>query len=101
MGFYLDSSYIQLYNPYTAGQDFRVTYEVDNGGPDDPGHYDYVQLWDSSGTKWIDRNEQAPASTAGGRYGVVVDVPALQAGYYDISITLPDGTSAGSTIIVQ
>jgi hypothetical protein len=101
MGFTIDSSYFHLNNPYPAGQAFRINYEVDNTGPDDAGHDDYVQMWGSDGTKYIDQNEHAPESTAGGRYGVFVDIPALEPGYYDISVTLPDGTAAGSTIIVQ
>ena len=70
-------------------------------GPDDPGHYDHVQIWDSGGTVWMDDYRSAPASVANGLYGVLVDVPALQPGYYDVAITLDDGTAAGSTIIVQ
>jgi hypothetical protein len=101
MGFTFDESHFNLGNPHSAGQPIRVNYEVDNTGPDDSGHSDYVQVWGSDGTKHLDRYESAPASITGGRYGVFVDVPALQAGYYDISVTLPDGTAAGSTIIVQ
>ena len=101
MGFYIDTSYFQLNNPYPAGQEFRILYEVDNTGPDDPGHDDYVQVWGSDGSKPVDKNESAPESVAGGRYGVFVDIPALEPGYYDISVTLPDGTAAGSTIIVE
>jgi hypothetical protein len=101
MGFQFSQSDIQLNNPYPVGQDFRFVYEVDNLGPDDSGHDDHVQIWGSDGSTPVDRQEQAPPSSAGGRYGVFVDVSALAAGYYDVMITLPDGTTAGSTIIVQ
>lgn len=101
MGFFFDSSYIRLSNPYPASQPFKFAYEVDNTGPDDAGHDDRVQMWSSSGTVVLDRTQSAPPSVSGGRYGVLVDVPALEPGYYDVSVTLFDGTAAGSTAIVQ
>jgi hypothetical protein len=101
MGFYFPQSYIHLANPYPQGSGFRLNYEVDNTGPDDPGHSDHVELWASDGTKVIDRYEQVAATTSGQRYGVFVDVGSLNAGYYDLAITLPDGTASGSTVIVQ
>lgn len=101
MGYQFSQTDIQVHNPYPANEAFRLVYEVEVTDTDDPGHYDYVQMWGSDGTKWLDQNESAPETPAGGRYGVFIDIPALPAGYYDISITLPDGTAAGATIIVE
>ena len=101
MGFSFSQDDIKIGNPEPANQSFSFNYEVTNNGPDDPGHYDHVQIWASDGTVIMDDHRSAPASIAGGLYGVIVDVPALQPGYYDVAITLSDGTAAGSTIIVQ
>jgi len=101
VGFYIDSTYFQLNNPYSSGTAIAVTYRVDITGSDDPGHDDYVQVWGSDGTKWVDEYISAPATTAGNWYGTIVNVPPLEPGYSDISVTLPDGTAAGATIIVQ
>jgi len=101
MGFYIDSTYFQLNNPYSSGTAIALTYRVDITGSDDPGHDDYVQVWGSDGTKWVDEYISAPATTAGNWYGTIVNVPPLEPGYFDISVTLPDGTAAGATIIVQ
>ena len=100
MSFTFSQSDIYIDNPVAANQDFKINYQVTNDGPDDPGHYDHVQIWGSNGTI-LDEYENAPATIAGGLYGVIVDVPALEPGYYDVAITLDDGTAAGSTIIVQ
>ena len=101
MGFSFSESDIKLNNPEPANQAFKFNYEVTNNGPDDSGHYDHVQIWGSDGTVILDEYVSAPASVAGGLYGAFVDVPALEPGYYDVAITLADGTAAGSTIIVQ
>jgi len=101
MGFSFSQSDIHISNPISANQSFTFNYEVTNTGPDDPGHYDHVQIWGSDGTVHVDDWRSAPASVDGGLYGVLVDVPALQPGYYDVAINLDDGTAAGSTIIVQ
>jgi hypothetical protein len=101
MGFSFSQTDIHIVNPVSTGQAFTFNYEVTNTGPDDPGHYDHVQIWGSDGTVVLDDYRSAPASAAGGLYGVLVDVPALEPGYYDVAITLADGTAAGATIIVQ
>jgi hypothetical protein len=101
MGFSFGQDDIKISNPEPANQPFSFNYEVSNTGPDDPGHYDHVQIWGSDGTVIMDEYRSAPASTTNGIYGVIVDVPGLEPGYYDVAITLADGTAAGSTIIVQ
>lgn len=101
MGFQFDSSGIQISNPVAAGTPFRFSYQVTNTGPDDGGHQDHVEIWGNDGSKPVDSMENAPPSVAGGLYGVFVSVPALNAGYYDVKITLADGTAAGTTAIVQ
>jgi len=101
MSFSFDQSNISIPNPVSANTDFKIHYEATNNGPDDPGHYDHVQIWGSDGTMILDEYETAPATITGGLYGVIISVPALEPGYYDVAITLEDGTAAGSTIIVQ
>jgi hypothetical protein len=101
MAFQIDSSNISFPRPAPAGSAFRLNYEVTNLGPDDSGHQDHVQVWGSDGSQPVNNMENAPPSVAGGLYGVFVDIPPLNAGYYDVSVTLPDGTGAGSTIIVE
>jgi hypothetical protein len=100
MSFTIDFSHIEQNNPFPAGTD-RLVYNVTNNGPDDPGHQDHVQMWGSDGTVYLDQYVDAPESTAGGSYGVFLDVSALEPGYYDLSVTLPDGTALGTTVIVQ
>ena len=100
MSFTIDFGHITQNNPFPAGTD-RLVYNVDNGGPDDPGHQDYVQMWGSDGTVFLDQWVDAPPSVTGGNYGVFLDVNALDPGYYDLSVTLPDGTAGGTTVIVQ
>jgi hypothetical protein len=100
MSFTLDFSQIEQSNPFAASTD-RFVYEAVNTGPDDPGHQDYVQMWGSDGSVLVDGYFDTPPCPAGGSYGVFVDVAPLAAGYYDISVTLPDGTAAGTTLIVQ
>jgi hypothetical protein len=101
MSFSFDQSNISISNPIPANQEFKFHYEATNNGPDDPGHYDHVQIWGSDGSMILDEYETAPSTDAGGLYGVIVSVPALPPGYYDVAITLEDGTAAGTTIIVQ
>jgi hypothetical protein len=101
MGFSFGQDDIKISNPEPANQPFSFNYEATNNGPDDPGHYDHVQIWGSDGTVIVDEYISAPATSAGGLYGAIVHVPALEPGYYDVAITLEDGTAAGTTIIVQ
>ena len=100
MSFTIDFSHIEQNNPFPAGTD-RLVYNVTNNGPDDPGHQDHVQMWGSDGTVYIDKNFDTPACDAGSLYGIFLDVAALAAGYYDLSVTLPDGAALGTTVIVQ
>ncbi len=100
MSFTLDFSQIEQSNPFPVSTD-RVVYEAVNNGPDDPGHQDHVQMWGSDGSVQVDGYLDTPPCQAGGLYGVFVDVSPLPAGYYDLSVTLPDGTAAGTTVIVQ
>jgi hypothetical protein len=100
MGFQIDP--IQTNNPYPAGTaGGRASYQVHNTGPDDPGHQDHIQMWGSDGSQPVNIMETAPPSQAGGLYGVFIDIPPLNAGFYDLSVTLPDGTGIGTTVIVQ
>jgi len=99
MGWQMDP--IQTNNPYTSGAGGRFSYRVTNTGPDDAGHEDHIQMWGSDGSKPIDRMEAVVGTQAGGLYGVLIDLPALNPGYYDVSVTLPDGTATGTTVIVQ
>ncbi len=93
---------IQPNNPYPANAGGRVHYRVSNTGPDEPaGHQDHIQMWASDGSKPIDKMESVPGTQTGGAYGVFIDLPTLGAGYYDLSVTLPDGTATGTTVIVQ
>ncbi len=99
MSFQIDP--IQPNNPYPANAGGRVSYRVSNLGPDEPsGHQDHIQMWGTSG-KPVDEMRTVPATVAGGAYGVLIDLPSLNAGYYDLSVTLPDGTATGTTVIVQ
>jgi hypothetical protein len=102
MSFSFDTSRITLNNPYSAGQPFRFSYQVDNVNGDDSGHTDHVTIWDHNSATVLDQDVQAPQSVAGGLYGVYIDVPALAAGMYDVAITIAGGVaSAGTTITVQ
>jgi hypothetical protein len=101
MGFDFSQQDIAVSNPVSAGSSFRFSYQATNNGPDDAGHDDHVQMWGSDGTVVLDEQHTAPASQTGGLYGVFVDVHALHPGYYDVAITLGDGTAAGTTVIVQ
>ncbi len=101
MGFNFSQSDISISNPISANQSFKISYEATNNGPDDPGHQDHVQIWGSDGSVILDEYHTAPDTLTGALYGVIIDVPALEPGYYDVAITLADGTAAGSTIIVQ
>jgi hypothetical protein len=102
VSFSFDASTIYLGNPQTAGQAFRIQYSATNAGADDPGHVDHVDVWDIHNTKLVDQDVQAPATQGGGEYGCFVDIPALGAGEYDVSITIASGTaSAGGTIVVH
>jgi hypothetical protein len=101
MAFSISQTDIHVPHPAPANSGFRISYEVTNLGPDDYGHHDHVQVWGSGNSSIIDNYFDAPQSVTNGVYGVLVDVPPLHPGYYDIAITLPDGTSAGTTVIVQ
>lgn len=101
MGFEILQSDIHLNNPHAAGSPFKIDYLVSNLGPDDPGHVDHIQVWGSDGTQHVNERRDIQPTQTGGRYGVIVDIPALPAGIYDISITLPDGSAAGSSIVVE
>jgi hypothetical protein len=101
MGWQFSTDDFSFPSPASAGSAFRVAYQVTNTGSDEPAHSDRVQMWGSDGTQHIDQYEHAPDCVAGGLYGVFVDIPPMQPGFYDISVTLPDGTGAGASIIVQ
>jgi hypothetical protein len=91
----------RIANPVASNTAFTFIYDVLNNGPDDTaGHLDHVQVWGSDGSKPFDSRISALPSAAGQSYETEVPMPALAAGYYDVSVTTPDG-SAGSTIIVQ
>jgi hypothetical protein len=101
MGFQLTQGDIDIQNPYTAGMHALIRYRPTNTGPDDAGHVDIVRMWSSDGRNDWTFNVQAPASAAGARYDAAFSTPELDAGYYDVAITLPDGTAVGTTVIVQ
>jgi len=101
MGYEILQSDINLHNPRPAGTPFKIDYRVTNTGPDDSGHVDHIQVWGSDGTQHVNERRNIQPTQAGQRYGVIVDIPALSPGIYDISITLPDGNAAGSSITVQ
>jgi hypothetical protein len=91
---------INVDNPRPAGQDFVVVYEVLNDGPDEPAHDDHIRVWGSDGSQPVDVNSTVDSIDAGFTYMAPIEVPALAAGYYDVSVTFPDGSGAGDTIIV-
>jgi hypothetical protein len=97
MGF---SVTFRLNNPHTAGAAFTFDYDAHNDGPDDPsGHIDHVEVWGTS-SKPVDENFSALDTKTGETYSTTVDVPALSAGRYDVSVTIPGSPGAGSTIEV-
>jgi hypothetical protein len=91
---------IDVQNPRPAGEPFVVPYEVINDGGDEPAHDDHLRVWGSDGSLHVDELSPAPAVDAGMMYMAPIEVPALAPGYYDVSVTFPDGSGAGDTIIV-
>jgi hypothetical protein len=98
MAFKLQKIYVE--NPRPAGEDFVVVYEVQNDGGDEPAHDDHLKVWGSDGSQPVDTVKPVGAVEAGFIYMERIEVPALAPGYYDVSVTFPDGSGAGDTIIV-
>jgi hypothetical protein len=91
---------INVQNPRPAGQAFVVSYEVLNEGPDEPPHEDHLRVWGSDGSRPVDTRSRMDEVDAGTAYVSRIEVPALAAGKYDVSVTFPDGSGAGDTIVV-
>ncbi len=91
---------IDVQNPRPAGEPFVVGYEVQNDGGDEPAHDDHIKIWGSDGSQPVDTVSTIGPIDAGFIYLAPIEVPALTPGYYDVSVTFPDGTGAGDTIIV-
>jgi hypothetical protein len=91
---------INVDNPRPANEAFTVVYEVKNDGPTEPAHEDHLRVWGSDGSQPVDLHHSIGEVDAGFVYMSRIEVPALPAGYYDVSVTFPDGSGAGDTIIV-
>jgi hypothetical protein len=101
VSYQFSESDIRIHNPYPAGQGLRIEYEALNTGPDDPGHVDHVDAWDHTSAKILDYDAQTPPVTSGNTYGGFVDVPPVQPGHYDLSITVAGTAHGSTTFIVQ
>lgn len=102
MGYQFSSDDIMVDNPRAAGEAFTVRYVPTWQGPDqDSTHQDHVQVWGSDGTVFVDEWIEAAGATDGAFYEGAFEVPALEPGYYDVAINLPDDGAAGATIIVE
>ena len=88
--------------PIRAGEEFKILYAAtNNGSADEPSHTDHVEMWRHDGHKSLDVFEKTDPARAGDAYSVLVDVPAQEAGFYDIMVTLPDGTGRGRSLRVE
>ncbi len=92
---------LSIRNPVPANQPFTFSYTGVNDGPDDPGHEDRVQVWDSGGGQPVNEVVMVTSTLTGESYVIPIDVPALAPGHYDVSVTSPVSIGTGSTIIVQ
>jgi hypothetical protein len=88
--------------PIRAGEEFKIIYAAtNNGSADEPAHTDHVEMWRSDGQKPLDVHMTTDPARAGDAYSVIVDVPAQEAGFYDIMVTLPDGTGRGRSLRLE
>jgi hypothetical protein len=88
--------------PIRAGEEFKIVYAAtNNGSVDEPAHSDHVEMWRSDGQKPLDVWVNAEQARAGEAYAVIVDVPAQEAGFYDITVTPPHGTGRGRSLHVE
>jgi hypothetical protein len=67
-----------------------------NEGPDEPPHEDHLRVWGSDGSRPVDTRSRMDEVDAGTAYVSRIEVPALAAGKYDVSVTFPDGAGAGT-----
>jgi hypothetical protein len=102
MGFDIADIDVTPAEPIRAGEAFVIIYAAtNNGSVDDPGHSDHVQMWRSDGHKPLDVHVSTEPTRVGEVYSMLVDVPAQDAGFYDIMVTPADGTGRGRSLHVQ
>ena len=58
-------------------------------------------MWRSDGHKPLDVHRSTEPARSGEAYAVLIEGPGQDAGFYDIKVTLPDGTGLGRSLHIQ
>jgi hypothetical protein len=102
MGWDISSIDITPSEPIKAGEPFVILYAATNNGyTEEPPHTDHIEMWRSDGAKPVDEWKTSDTTRAGDAYAISVDVPAQHDGFYDIKVTLHDGTGLGRSLHIQ
>ena len=102
MGWDISSIDITPSEPIKAGEPFVILYAATNNGyTEEPPHTDHIEMWRSDGAKPVDEHKTSETTGAGSAYAISVDVPGQDAGFYDIKVTLHDGTGLGRSLHIQ
>ena len=102
MGWDIDSIDVSPSEPIKAGEPFVILYAAtNNGSTEEPPHTDHIEMWRSDGAKPVDEWKTSQTSPPGDGYSILVDVPGQEAGYYDIKVTLHDGTGLGRSLHIE
>ena len=102
MGWDIGSIDITPSEPIKAGEKFDILYAATNNGYDDePAHTDHIEMWRSDGAKPVDEWRTSEPTRSLDAYAILVEVPGQEAGYYDIKVTLHDGTALGRSLHIE
>jgi hypothetical protein len=102
MGWDISSIDVSPSEPTRAGEPFVILYAATNNGYDEEApHSDHVEMWRSDGAKPVDEWKTSETTRSNDAYAISVDVPGQQTGYYDIMVTLHDGTALGRSLRVE
>jgi hypothetical protein len=85
----------------SVGDTVQIIWTVNNTGTGiEPAHYDHIQVWRSDGVQPLDTWSDCEELTAGMTYMNIVEAPGLDSGFYDVMITLPNGSGKGGSFQV-
>jgi len=102
MGWELSSIDISPSEPIRAGEPFVMLYAATNNGfHEEPPHSDHIEMWASDGSKPVDVWKTSETTRSNDAYAISVDVAGQHAGWYDIKVTLHDGTALGRSLHVE
>ena len=101
MGWDIDSIDVSPSEPIKAGEPFVILYAAtNNGSAEEPPHTDHIEMWRSDGTKPVDEWKTSATSPAGDGYSIWWTWQPGR-GYYDIKVTLHDGTGLGRSLHIE